>query len=63
MSAINYDKHIWEGWKVIDFINELKPQLDMIMKGDSWQKPLIIVKTLLNGVLIISLIIKRLFLK
>lgn len=39
MSAINYDKHIWEGWRVIDFINELKPQLDMIMKGDSWQKP------------------------
>lgn len=38
MSAINYDKHIWEGWEVIDFINELKPQLDMIMKGDSWQK-------------------------
>lgn len=31
MSAINYDKHIWEGWKVIDFINELKPQLDMII--------------------------------
>lgn len=63
MRAINYDKHIWEGWKVIDFINELKPQLDMIMKGNSWKNLLIIVKTLLNGVLIINLIIKRLFLK
>lgn len=37
MSAINYDKEIWEGWKVIDFINELKPQLDAIMSNNSWK--------------------------
>lgn len=40
MRAINYDKHIWEGWKVIDFINELKPQLDTIMFNNSWKKPI-----------------------
>ena len=22
---INYERHIWEGWRVIDFINELLP--------------------------------------
>ena len=26
-----FDKHIWEGWKVSDFIDELEPQLDNIM--------------------------------
>ena len=26
-----FDKHIWEGWKVRDFIDELEPQLDNIM--------------------------------
>lgn len=41
MSAINYDKHIYEGWKVIDFIRELKPVIDMIMTGNSWQTPFI----------------------
>lgn len=40
MCAINYDKEIWEGWKVIDFINELKPQLDAIMSNNSWKKPI-----------------------
>lgn len=34
-----FNKHIWEGWKVIDFIDDLKPKLDMIMKGNSWKKP------------------------
>ena len=27
------EKHIWEGWRVIDFINELQPILDNIMKN------------------------------
>ena len=31
-------KHIWEGWTVQDFINELEPTLDMIMSGGSWKK-------------------------
>ena len=36
---INYDKHIWEGWTVLDFINELQWQIDLIMSNGSWQKP------------------------
>lgn len=39
MRAINYDKHVWEGWRVIDFIEALKPQLDIIMNNNSWTKP------------------------
>lgn len=31
MAKIDLDKHIWEGWRVIDFIEELKPQIDMII--------------------------------
>lgn len=27
---IHLEKHIWEGWRVIDFINELKPSLDAL---------------------------------
>lgn len=26
-----FNKHIWEGWRVVDFINELEPSLDNIM--------------------------------
>ena len=33
MATINLEKHIWEGWCVIDFINELQPILDNIMKN------------------------------
>jgi hypothetical protein len=32
-------KHIWEGWIVQDFIDELEPQFNMIMNNNSWQKP------------------------
>ena len=32
--------HIWEGWTVEDFIESLQPQLDLIMGGKSWRKPL-----------------------
>jgi hypothetical protein len=35
----NFNKHIWEGWTVGDFINELEPLFDMIMGNGSWQKP------------------------
>ena len=32
------NKHIWEGWTVRDFINELEPAFNMIMNNQSWQK-------------------------
>ena len=37
---MNLEKHIWEGWRVIDFIEDLEPSLQMIMSGNSWQKPI-----------------------
>lgn len=36
---MNLSKHIWEGWTVQNFINELEPRFNTIMRGDSWQKP------------------------
>jgi len=39
MTKINLEKHIWEGWTVGSFINELEPTFNMIMNGQSWQKP------------------------
>lgn len=36
---ISFNKVVWEGWTVGDFINELEPQIDMIMRGESWRKP------------------------
>lgn len=41
MAKINLDKHIWEGWTVQDFINDLEPTFDIIMRGNSHQKPFI----------------------
>jgi hypothetical protein len=35
----NLTKHIWEGWTVQDFINELEPSFNIIMNGQSWKKP------------------------
>lgn len=35
---INTSKHIWEGWTVQDFIDELEPQFNMIINNESWQK-------------------------
>ena len=32
------DKHIWEGWTVQDFINELEPLFNLINTGQSWIK-------------------------
>ncbi len=37
--SVNMDKHIWEGWTVGDFIEELEPTFNQIMSGRSWQKP------------------------
>lgn len=33
------DRHIWEGWTVQDFIDELEPMFDRIMDNKSWEKP------------------------
>ena len=38
MTKTDLNKHIWEGWTVQDFINELEPQFNMIKNGQSWQK-------------------------
>ena len=35
---MNLNKHIWEGWTVRDFINELEPAFKRIMNNQSWQK-------------------------
>lgn len=35
----NLQRVVWEGWTVQDFIDELEPQIDMIMRGESWTKP------------------------
>lgn len=37
---INFEKHIWEGWTVKDFIEDLEPTLDRIMQNNSWIKPI-----------------------
>lgn len=35
----NFNKNIWEGWTVGDFIYDLEPTFSMIMRGESWKKP------------------------
>lgn len=40
MKKIDYNKHIWEGWRIIDFIDALSPTLDMIQSNKSWKSPL-----------------------
>jgi hypothetical protein len=37
---MNYEKHIWEGWRIIDFLEALEPSFVAIQSGKSWQKPL-----------------------
>lgn len=32
---IDYGRMIWEGWTVGDFIRELQPVIDLIMRGES----------------------------
>jgi len=36
---MNNTKHIWEGWTVQDFINDLEPIFNMIMSNKSYIKP------------------------
>jgi len=38
-AGIDMNKHIWEGWTVGNFIEELEPSFDMIMRGQSHQEP------------------------
>lgn len=40
MKEIDFNKVIYEGWKVRDFISELEPQLNIIQSGMSYMKPL-----------------------
>jgi hypothetical protein len=35
MTKVNLDKHIWEGWLVRDFINELEPQFERVNSNAS----------------------------
>ena len=37
---MNLQRHIWEGWTVQHFIDDLEPTLEMIMTGNSWQSPI-----------------------
>jgi len=37
---MNTSRHIWEGWTVQDFIDELEPQLDIIQGNNSYYKPI-----------------------
>lgn len=30
---LNMNREVWEGWRVKDFVGDLQPQLDVIMKG------------------------------
>lgn len=36
---MNLNKHIWEGWTVQSFIDDLAPVINLIMTGASHQKP------------------------
>lgn len=37
---IDYNRHIWEGCTVQGFIDELAPQLSIVMCGNSWREPI-----------------------
>jgi hypothetical protein len=39
MQKVDRNKHIWEGWTVGDFIDELEPAFNMIMNNRSHIKP------------------------
>jgi len=35
---MDMNRHVWEGWTVQDFIDELAPMFEMIMRGQSHNK-------------------------
>lgn len=39
MKKIDFDKYVWEGWRVRDFIEDLEVSVRVIMAGESWRKP------------------------
>lgn len=39
MGKVNLDKHIWEGWTVRAFIEDLEPIFNMIIRGQSHISP------------------------
>lgn len=38
--SIDTNKHIYEGWTVQNFIDELEPQLFTTQNGRSWKSPI-----------------------
>lgn len=40
MAKVNFEKHVWEGWTVGCFINELEPMFNQIQNNLSWMKPM-----------------------
>ena len=36
---MNLQRHIWEGWTVQSFIDDLEPTLATIQAGNSWLRP------------------------
>lgn len=36
---MNLNRHVWEGWTVQSFIDELEPSFNLIMSGEGWQQP------------------------
>ena len=36
---MDLNKHIWEGWTVQDFIDDLSMEVGMIMRNESWKDP------------------------
>ena len=38
---MNRDKHVWEGWTVGDFIDDIEPTFDMVNSGNAknWSFP------------------------
>lgn len=47
---MNLDRHVWEGWTVQDFVDELEPSIKMIMENNSYIKKFENKKQLKNGV-------------
>ena len=39
MKSVDLDRHVWEGWRVRDFISDLKIAVRNIMEGKSWRPP------------------------
>lgn len=39
MKSVDLDRHVWEGWRVRDFISDLEIAVRNIMEGKSWRPP------------------------